>query len=366
MRYILRRPRAFWISVCNLVGLLCSIVGVLLLVYFALPVEVPGGPSALGASGPSVPNWEAEVQRYARMARIGLVLVIAGTLMEMVPPLCTAIGSWRRRPIAPSAQTPRETPMDPELEKVLSYAQKVLDAAIDVVGAARVELNESWARDPKIVGLTILCRSITNFRAAALLVQQEHPHVLEANALVRLLYENLLWVAALKERGPEFVQNMREDEAFNRKALVELTLELNRTQGGDVSGPAALKLRNLMKDQSQRFPKPKKLNARETAAAGGVEMAYQEYVRLSLDAVHCSVTALGYHLSSEHTPGNSELVLSVVPRAPPGGAVSTVLHACRALIPTARGADELIGCTTAGVTLAALEAEFVSNGWLER
>jgi hypothetical protein len=258
--------------------------------------------------------------------------------------------------------------MDRELVKAIEYAQKLLDAAIDVVGAApkHVELNQKWAQDPKIVGLTILCRSITNFRAALLLVQQEHPHVLEANALVRLLYENLLWVAALKERGFEFVHEMLDDEAFNRKALVELTLELNRTQGGDVSGPAALKLRNLIKDQSQRFPKPKKLNARETAVVGGVEMAYQEYVRLSLDAVHCSVTALGYHLSSEHTLGNSELVLSVVPGAPPGGALSTVLHACRALITTARSADELIGSTPASATLAALEAEFVSNGWLER
>ena len=363
MRYILRRPRAFWISVCNLVGLLCSIFGVLLLVYYALPLDFPEGPVSLHGGGG--PEWEAKLGRYDRNARIGLALVIVGTLLEAVPPFCTAIGSWRRRLIAPSAQTPRETPMDPELERALSYAQKVLDAAIDVVGAARVELNESWARDPKIVGLTILCRSITNFRAAALLVQQEHPHVLEANAIVRMLYENLLWVAALKERGSEFVREMLDDEAFNRKALVELTLELNRTQGGDVSGPAALELRNLMTDQAQRFPKPEKLNARKTAAMGGVEMAYQEYVRLSLDAVHCSVTALGYHQSSEHTPGKSELVLSVVPRAPPGGAMSTVLHACRALIPTARCADELIGCTT-GATLAALEAEFISNGWLER
>jgi len=29
-----------------------------------------------------------------------------------------------------------------------------------------------------------------------------------------------------------------------------------------------------MKDQSQRFPKPKKLDARTTAADGGAEMAY--------------------------------------------------------------------------------------------
>lgn len=53
-----------------------------------------------------------------------------------------------------------------------------MSAAIDVVGAAKVELNQDWARDPKIVGLAILCRSISNFRAALLLVQQRH--VMEA------------------------------------------------------------------------------------------------------------------------------------------------------------------------------------------
>jgi hypothetical protein len=31
MQYILRRPRAFWISVVNLLGLACSMVGVVML-----------------------------------------------------------------------------------------------------------------------------------------------------------------------------------------------------------------------------------------------------------------------------------------------------------------------------------------------
>jgi hypothetical protein len=256
---------------------------------------------------------------------------------------------------------------DPELAKAIEYAQKLLDAAMDVISTApeHVELNpDDWARNPKVVGLTILCRSISNFRAALLLVQQEQK--LEARVLVRLLYENLLWLAALRERGSEFVKDMREDEAFNRKVLAELTLELNSTQGGDVSGPAALKLRNLIKDQSREFPKPRKLSAVKTAAEGRVEMAYFEYARLSLDAVHCSVTALGYHQSSERTQGKTELVLSIVPQTAPAVVFSTVLHACRALIATAQGADELIGFTTATSTLTALETEFLSNGWLER
>jgi hypothetical protein len=45
-----------------------------------------------------------------------------------------------------------------------------MSAAIDVVGAAKVELAQDLARDPKIVALTILCRSISNFRAEARIV----------------------------------------------------------------------------------------------------------------------------------------------------------------------------------------------------
>ena len=40
-----------------------------------------------------------------------------------------------------------------------------------------------------------------------------------------------------------------------------------------------------------------KLKANKAAAEGSVEFAYIEYARLSLDGVHCSVTALGRHLS---------------------------------------------------------------------
>jgi hypothetical protein len=251
--------------------------------------------------------------------------------------------------------------MDPELAKAIDFSQKLLNAAIDVVGAAHVELDENWAREPKVVGLTILCRSISNFRASVLLVQQQQ--VLEARALVRLMYDNLLWLVALRERGLAFVQDMREDEAFNRKALGEMTLRITGKYGGDVSGPDALKLRSIIREVGKQFPKPKKLHVDETAAEGAVETAYVEYGRLSLDAVHCSVTALGRHLSSERSDRTVELVVSVIPRTTPAEVLSTVLHACRALMGTAVGANEHIGFTTASATLAALVTEFERNGW---
>ena len=42
MRWIRRFPRAFWISTCKIFGLACSLAGVVLLFWFALPNTVPG------------------------------------------------------------------------------------------------------------------------------------------------------------------------------------------------------------------------------------------------------------------------------------------------------------------------------------
>ena len=116
---------------------------------------------------------------------------------------------------------------------------------------------------------------------------------MEARALVRLLYENVLWLNMVKLRGAKFVEEMREDEIANRKALAQLTMELTRRHGGDVNAPGALKIRSVLKDFRMHHPEAKLLEARAVAANGGLEMIYFEYKKFSLDAVHCSVTALG-------------------------------------------------------------------------
>jgi hypothetical protein len=131
--------------------------------------------------------------------------------------------------------------MDAESTKAIQYSEKLMSAAIDVVGAAKVELTQDFARDPKIVALTILCRSISNFRAAMLLVQQRH--IVEAKALGRCLYENLLWMGALRERGLDFVQEMLKDEGFNGQSLGKLTLRLSTKHGADVNSLYSLTLR---------------------------------------------------------------------------------------------------------------------------
>jgi hypothetical protein len=109
MTYLLRRPRAFWISASNLVGLMCSLIGVVLLFWYALPVISPARP--IGFFGGS--EGLTELQRYNRNAHLGLALVLIGTVLEAVPPSCTALGSGRRRrplPSQPSRLNPEGNP----------------------------------------------------------------------------------------------------------------------------------------------------------------------------------------------------------------------------------------------------------------
>ena len=71
MRYFLRRPRAFWISVCNLVGLACSLAGVVLLLWFSVGPEIPGASTPLGAENGKEQLFQIESRRYGRNATIG-------------------------------------------------------------------------------------------------------------------------------------------------------------------------------------------------------------------------------------------------------------------------------------------------------
>ena len=77
------------------------------------------------------------------------------------------------------------------------------------------------------------------------LLNDRHVHIVEARVLARCIYENLIWIGALRERGSDFVKEMLDDEAANRQALGELTLRISRNLGGDVNDENGLTLRGL-------------------------------------------------------------------------------------------------------------------------
>lgn len=187
---------------------------------------------------------------------------------------------------------------------------------------------------------------------------------MEARALVRLLNENLLWLGALRERGAVFVQDMVADQRHNDGVIARATMKLTSKHGASVQSEGALKLRSIIKTLDKKLPKGKRLYAEDIASQGVVELCYVDYLRFSADSLHCSVRALGRHLSRTQTERVDELTVSVVPNTSPTEVIATVLSACNALLGAAVAANEQIGFTTATGALAALATEFESSGWL--
>jgi hypothetical protein len=95
-----------------------------------------------------------------------------------------------------------------------------------------------------------------------------------------------------------------------------------------------------------------------------VSSNYVDYTRLSLDSLHCSITALGRHIKSERISENQTMVdISVEPRLHNEETAKTVRHLCRAVMAVAIAANELLGNTNAGGQLMTAVQEFDRMGW---
>jgi len=105
------------------------------------------------------------------------------------------------------------TEQSPKRQSAIAFSERLLGVAIDTVASSKVEITELGARDPKIVALALLCRTISNFKGAMVMVREDL--IIEAQTLTRCCYENLIWIAALRDRGSQFVNDMLNDEAAN-------------------------------------------------------------------------------------------------------------------------------------------------------
>ena len=123
-------------------------------------------------------------------------------------------------------------------------------------------------------------------------------------------------------------------------------------------------MRRLIREVAERHPEAKKLTASEIADKSVIELLYVIYQQLSLEALHCSITALGRHLTREQgEAANWELVLSVGPRIGEGTLFKTPIQICDAVICVTVTTNELVGFTSQSERLAELANEFTANGW---
>jgi hypothetical protein len=249
--------------------------------------------------------------------------------------------------------TPRE-------DAAIAFGQELLDFASEFVAAVpSPSITSESPRDPRLISLTLLCRSITNFRGALVLARDDQP--VESRALVRLIFENFFFLAALCDHGTSFVKQMRSDEAANRKMLGELSLKglSEVAKDGEHAQIIRTQIRNLLTE----FPNPKKFGSVSAVAGATVARhAYLSYAVLSMDAGHPSITALRRHLQWELEGDTRYLTLNVVPRFTTKERLNTVDEACSALFGVCVAVNQLHGGTPKNDTLRQLFERFEAQG----
>jgi Family of unknown function (DUF5677) len=244
----------------------------------------------------------------------------------------------------------------PEEEGAFAFAQELLAFALELARAPELPpITPESRRDPKLVGLTLLCRSITNFRAVLVLVRVNPPNVVESRALARLIFENFFFLTALCEKGADFVSAMKSDEAANRKALGEFAFKklADAVKGGNHGLTIRTQLRKLLDE----FPKPTKFSVKGVAAQTVADTAYLSYAILSMDA-HPSVTSLRRHLQWEPEGDTHHLTLTVVPNFAPQERYKTIHEACVAFVGVCIAVNQLLGGTTKSDVLRGLFERF--------
>jgi hypothetical protein len=169
--------------------------------------------------------------------------------------------------------------------------------------------------------------------------------LVEARTLTRSCYENLIWAAALNERGSEFVTDMLNDDATSRKTVGQVTLKLSSRAGANNDDEDGQILRDLIRQSETRFPDSKKLHVDRTALGGAVELAYATFGQLSLEAAHPTITAIGRHLHSGLDGDTRHLVIDIVPEVSERQLLRTIWWSCDALTGVAIASNEIVGGT---------------------
>jgi hypothetical protein len=251
-----------------------------------------------------------------------------GSLLGQVPAL-------RKRPLV--------TEIDDKAE-YLALAEKLVQVADGIFREAKVSEDEIHSSNPKMIGLTLLCRTVNNFAGARLLL--ENDFIVEARTLLRCCYENFFWLAGLSVKGAAFVNEMVSDHKATRHKRGRELLEWAKEQTEPVAFEE--KLSEFMADATREKDKPSKISHFDAAKAGGIVEAYIIYRVLSTDAAHPSITSLDRHLREE---AEDVLTLLAEPPVIPEEVIETLEFCCSVLLGVCVAINSMLGGTEAGKPL---------------
>lgn len=229
-----------------------------------------------------------------------------------------------------------------------------MDVGIEVVAQAPVEVGEKWAREPKVIALTLLCRTLGNFKGAVTLLDQRL--LIEAQILIRCCTENLICIGALRETRDAFVDELLRADAASKKNLAGLAI--GAYEGNDEHAETAVRLRELVKALDAAHPKAKRLNTQALSRNNPVGSSYTMFSVFSEQAVHVSASSLGRHLGRDAEGARKYLRIDIAPDPSDEQLFRLLLDLVGIVLSIVVGTNEIVDGTEPGLQLPALLAEY--------
>jgi hypothetical protein len=239
-------------------------------------------------------------------------------------------------------------------DALYAYAQKLMDVGIEVTAQAHVEIGAKWAREPKVIALTLLCRTLGNMKGAVSLVRQRL--LVESQALTRCCTENLICIGALRETGDAFVDELLRADAASKKKQAGLVIEAYAKS--EEQSETVIRLSEVVKAIEAKYPKARLLNTKDLSKKNPVGSSYVMFSVLSERAVHVSVTSLARHLGRDLEGDKAYLRVDIAPDPTEEQLVGLLLELLGTVLGVIVGANEIVGGTRPGHELHALTDEF--------
>jgi Family of unknown function (DUF5677) len=233
-----------------------------------------------------------------------------------------------------------------------AHARALHTAGLAIISEADRMTVGADVRDPKVLALALLCRTLSNMNGATLMV--ESGLIVEARTLTRCCFENLLWIAELADKGAEFVIQMVEDEVASRQGRGKMALSWSERL--EEAAPYEKGLRESLERMSAKYPKSKPIRYNELGKTQGIDNSYMWYRLLSGDAAHPSLSALSRYFIRQP---NNVLELAVLPVPDTKDEEDTLQFACQATLGVCVATCQICTVPNAYQTLSLLFDEFI-------
>lgn len=134
--------------------------------------------------------------------------------------------------------------------KWLDFAKRLRPVGMDIFCRASVKVTDQHAADIRVVGLTLLARTLSNLKASIALT--EAALIVDAKVIARCCFENWYWVGALVIEGDKLRTLMIQHEMKHKRMRAQTIFGTTSGLKGEIGD----KLRQWMRDHKRYEDSP--------------------------------------------------------------------------------------------------------------